>query len=282
MTFYETIAACIRDVTEHGFDSEFRLQYWLDEIREAALRALTPEHVLQEALQRTLQTVFRRLVEKKGVLKRMPGVSKFTVDQVAPQCRLLLNQKLFASANLIKLNRTEMIEKTLRRLAGWITSIPAGGSDAVPHRQTKNEVYKTLRSLPFVERRVLIDQANKLTNSIHETVAIAGGAIAYEWHSHWREPGYDYRPDHKERDRKVYAIRDSWAAERGFINEGDGWTDEMTQPGEEVFCRCWTRYIFNLRDVPANMLTDDGVIELARVRAELQARRQAIQERKAA
>jgi len=44
-----------------------------------------------------------------------------------------------------------------------------------------------------------------------------GAAIALIWHSNWRQAGYDYREDHKERDLEIYTLRPNWALERGFM-----------------------------------------------------------------
>jgi len=37
-----------------------------------------------------------------------------------------------------------------------------------------------------------------------------------------------------------------------------GYLDEITQPGEEPFCRCFVRYIYNIRNLPDDMLTQKG------------------------
>ena len=173
-----------------------------------------------------------------------------------------------ASAQLIKLNRTAAIEKTLQRFSGWSTSIPKGGSDVVDKLKVKGDIRKSLAQLPFEERRVLVDQGHKFTASLSEILATNSNALAGEWHSHWKQLNYNYRPDHKERDRKVYVVRDNWALKAGLMKAGAvGYTDDITRPGEEVFCRCFYRWIYNLRDLPPEMLTLKGSKELERVRA---------------
>jgi hypothetical protein len=129
---------------------------------------------------------------------------------------------------------------------------------------------RAFTSLPFIERRVIVDQGHKLTASIHEIVAIDGGAIAGIWHSRWREIGYDYREDHKDRDRRIYVIRNNWALKRGLMRlAGREYTDQITQPAEEVFCRCHYEYLYTLRDLPPDMLTTKGREELVAARARL-------------
>ena len=157
------------------------------------------------------------------------------------------------------LNRQAMIDKTAQRFTGWASSIPPGGSEAVGTRETVGEIRKALGQLPFEERRVMIDQGHKLVGDINNIVAVAGGAIALTWHSHWRQAGYNYREDHKERDGHTYAIRGNWALDKGLMKRGpDGYSDEITSPGEEVLCRCSAQYLYNLRDLPDDMVTVAG------------------------
>ena len=195
------------------------------------------------------------------------GVERFTIERIKPSLRAELDRRILASASLIRLNRDAAIEKTIQRFQGWATSIPKGGSGAVAKRETKDDIRKSLAQLPFEERRVLIDQGHKLTSSISEILATDGGAIAGVWRSHWRQSGYDYRVDHKDRDEKVYTVRDNWAMQAGLMKVGRaGYTDDITKPGEEVFCRCYYSYLYHLRDLPASMLTAKGRAQLERVR----------------
>jgi len=81
------------------------------------------------------------------------------------------------------------------------------------------------------------------------------------------------RKDHAERDGKIYLIPDSWADQQGLVkpNPTAGWSDSITQPAEEPFCRCWFKYFYNLRDLPESMLTVKGRTTLADIRAKIMA-----------
>ena len=150
---------------------------------------------------------------------------------------------------------------------GWLRA-GLGAEDTTKKRKQKAEITKPLRQLPYEHRRVLIDQGHKLVSSVNEVVATDGGAIAAEWHSNWREVGYDYRPDHKRRDGVVYLVRGSWAEKQGFVAKaGHLYTDEVTRPAEEPFCRCRYRYIYNLRHLPKECLTKKGAAALERAQA---------------
>ncbi|MEJ0017525.1 MAG: hypothetical protein WDN25_13360 [Acetobacteraceae bacterium] len=257
---------------EHGFDSMARVEQWIDAIRRSAIASMTPPDVLARELNATMQTIYRRMVERDGILRMHPGVSRFTLERVKPKLRAELDRRIMASANLIKLNREQAIDTTIRRFSGWATSIPAGGSDAASRTEAKTEVRKALAQLPFAERRVAIDQGHKLTSSLSNLLAVEGGAIAVVWNSHWRQAGYNYRPDHKERDGRVFAIRGSWALERGLMKAGPaGYYEDVTAFAEEPFCRCYGTYLYALRRLPGEMVTAKGRAEMERAAAERKA-----------
>lgn len=268
-TFYEVLTAAINDMTEFGFDDPARVARWQEALRRAAESTLGPTRLMDEALRRSFQDIYRRMVEKHGLLKYHPGVERWTVDKLKPQLRLELDKRILASADLIKLNRQQSVAKTLSRFSGWATSIPPGGVSDDTKTEIKIEVRKPLARLPFEERRVAIDQGAKLISSLNDVVATDQGALAYVWHSRWRQANYNYRPDHKERDLLVYALRNTWALDKGLINTGAGYYDEITAAAQEPFCQCFVTALYSLRAVlkhAPDMLTNKGRAEFERAR----------------
>jgi hypothetical protein len=268
-TFDEVLTMAVADLTDHGFDSPGRVEYWANMLQEAAERVVGPAYKREENLRRGLETIYRRLVERGGLAKRHRGVGRFVLERVRPSLRAELDRRIYAAADLIKLNKERAVESTLQRLKGWATSLPAGGSDVVDKREVKQNVRKALGSLSFEERRVVVDQGHKLVSSLSDILAREGGALAGVWHSHWRQSGYNYREDHRERDSVVYAVRGNWAIAKGLMKAPHGYTDEIEQPGEFVYCRCYYQWIYALRDLPRDMLTARGIDELARVKREI-------------
>jgi hypothetical protein len=264
MTFFEVLTAAINEFIEYGFDSEERLQKWSARIREAADQEMVSDAQIQQDLEKSLEAAYHRLVTRGGLLSK--NVSRITLERIKPRLRAELDRRIMTSASLIKLNRQESMSNTLRRFQGWATSIPIGGSKAVDRREEKANIRKSLGKLPFEQRRVIIDQTHKLIANIREIVAVDNGAIAAEWHSHWRQPGYNYRKDHKERDDKVYVLKDSWAYQKGYIKAPNGFYEDITKPGEEVYCRCNCVYLYNLRQVK-ELLTPKGENALQSVQA---------------
>lgn len=112
---------------------------------------------------------------------------------------------------------------------------------------------KSLNQMTFIDRRCAIDQASKLQANIKNIVAVDAGAIALIWHSHWKQANYDYRPDHKELDGKIFLIRGSWADEKGLVK--GRYYDEIEPVGQAVYCRCFAQYIYKLDRLPEENLT---------------------------
>lgn len=268
--FNTVLRAAIEDISEQGYDDPQRVAMWMQRLKETAERSLAPEHMLRGMLDDALRAVYGRLIDRGGVYRVHPGVPRYTLMNVAPKLRAELDRRILASADLIKLNREETIAKIQRRFAGWATSVPAGGGSDTGRREAKDDVRKALKQLPFAERRVMIDQGHKLNAALSNIVATDAGAIAARWVSHWRQAGYDYREDHRERDGKVYLVRGSWAQDKGFVKVGaEGYTDAITQPAEEPFCRCYFTWLYSLRDInrdAPDMLTVAGRTEFERVR----------------
>lgn len=256
--FRDLVREYINEIAENGIPDATRIEKIMIELRRAAEREFTSEDAMNKALAGALETYFNRATSPARIAKTNPKVQRYTLAQIAPSLRQDLDRRIMANAQLIKLNRQQAIDKTLQRFSGWLSSVPVGGTEAINKTEVLNDITKTEKQLKYETRRREIDQGHKLMAAIDATIADHSGAIAMEWRSHFRQAGYDYRPDHKERDKKVYAIRGSWAQEQGLINKGSGYTDEMTAPAEEVFCRCWGIYYTNLRDLPEDMLTEKG------------------------
>ena len=235
--FQETLNAAIADFVEHGFDSQERIEKWVRELQIAADRYLWSGKDRRDNLRDAFQAIYDRLVTRGAILKQHPGVSRLTLQHVAPKFRAELERRIMVSADLIKLNREDAIAATLRRFSGWASSVPNGGTGAADKRETRASVSKELRSLSYRERFVAIDQGHKFVAALNQTLADQEGAIALRWASRWRALNYNYRESHKERDGKIYLLRDSWARKQGLVKPGDaGFYDEVTAVGEEPNC----------------------------------------------
>lgn len=274
--FYETVAAAIKDMAKHGYDSQARLDHWRALIEKAAAASFVNMDEAERDIRKTMTLSYHRLVTKGGLLRTMPNISAYTLQRMSPILQAQLNQRIMTSIDLIKLNRPMAIAKTLQRFSGWATSIPEGGFPSDIRKsvykpiQVRVELQKAMTSLPFEERRVIIDQNAKLMSAINTTVAVGNGAIAARWQSHKHQKNYDGRPAHNDRDGDVFLVRDCWAIDKGLVKRGaSAYTDSIEQPGEYVFCRCSWIYIFDLRDLPSDWLTVKGKETLAEATAKV-------------
>ncbi len=252
--FSETLTIALEEFAKYGYDSRSRLDYWMSRLREAAMASLKSPEQIDEDVRVALKQVSRRVIRKSPRYHR--GLGRYAIQRVGNRLAPELERRIMASVDLIRLHRQEAIEKTLQRFSGLATSLPPG-TRTLDKREARTQISKSLRQMNFEARRVVIDQGHKLINAVNSVIAEDNGAIAAVWHSHWRQPGYDYRPDHKERDEQIYAVRGNWAITDGLMKPGH-YLDEITQPGQEVFCRCYVSYLYHLRDLPDDRLTKKG------------------------
>jgi hypothetical protein len=269
--FQAVVREAVRYFTQHGYTSERALDLWAGRIAESAQGALVRPEEASAQIARHLSAVYGRVMRK--LPKHMQKLQSHTAVRMGPEMffrriaslpelahkmRNELDRRIAASADLIKIRREESLAATMRRFRGWASSIPPGGTPA-PVRNETELIFKAFRQVRFETNRLNVDQGHKLNSSLNATLAEGTGAIAAMWHSNWRQVNYKYRPDHKDRDQQIYTLRGNWAQERGLMKPGPaGYTDEITQPAEEVYCRCWYVYIYNLNRLPPVMLTEKG------------------------
>lgn len=271
--FHEVLSAAIADLSTTGYVSEVRVADWLILLRNAAERDLGPEWHIDTEVRADMQRLLDRFVDGTKLPAYVPGVGRFTKEMVKPKLLGELDRRIMASASLIKYNRSEAIDSTIRRFSGWATSIPPGGDETLDKRETKNMLRKELVEYKYHKRLVATDQGHKLIANVSDLVATEAGAIAATWHSHGAtDRHYDARRVHLAREGKTYLIRGSWADKEGLVKQVNGYTDDVTRPGFEVNCRCWYQYVLSPRRLPDEYLTHKGQEWIARGRAELERR----------
>jgi hypothetical protein len=257
--FRTLLLEALRYFSDHGFTSATTLADYLLRLHRALEIELPTDAKTKADISGILGKVFDREL-KTGIAKRVPSVSRYTIDRVAPALRAELDRRIFASVDLIKLNKAAATQKTLQRFSGWVTSVPAGGMAKPDIRDVAQEILKPSKQVRFEARRVAIDQGAKLSQNVAKVVSIHAGAIAGIWHDRGQyDKSYDYRPDHLERSGKFFLVRDSWAMNEGLIaKRGLQYMDEITEPAQEIYCSCWYRYISSLNDLPETLLTAKG------------------------
>lgn len=270
-TFRELLAAAINELSTTGYVSMQRIEGWVALLRNAAERELGTDYAVDQEVRAGFERLFEQVTKAGGkVDKFVEGVGRYTKAMVSPELYDELDRRIAAAADLIKVNKAEAVERTLKRFQGWATSLPPGGDDTIDRRETKARLGKELTDYRYHKRLVDNDQGHKLVANVAALVAEGAGAIAGTWHSHGADDAsYDARKDHLERHGKTYLMRGSWADKEGLVRPIHGYADEITAPGQEVSCRCRMSYILSPRRLPDAMLTARGQEWLARGREAL-------------
>lgn len=257
--FRTLLLEAIREFSERGYMSESHLQQWTARLHAMIESELPTDEESRDILARILGSVYAREY-RSGIARRVPGVSRYTLDRVSPHLRAELDKRIFASADLIRIRKKETVEKTLARFSGWASSVPPTGTFDFSPRALSKQITKDLVSFKYERRRVAIDQGHKMSANVAHVVAMGEGAIGGIWHDRGEDDGgYDARPIHLARSGKVFLIRNSWAIEEGLIRRGAAqYTDEIEQPSEFPYCSCYYEYIVHPQDLPETFLTAKG------------------------
>lgn len=257
--FQAVLTEAVAWFAEHGMSDQRALEQWMGRLRLAAEESLISAQELSRILERSLLMRYNRLVTRGGWRKYHRGLpQRFSIAQVEPELRQLLSARILASANLIRLHRDENILRIMQRFSGWASSVPAGGSAKIERREVKKHITKSFYQLPFEERRLSIDQGHKLIAAVNQTIAEGAGAIAMRWR-HVHQAGYDGRPEHEARDNEIYALKGNWAIKAGLMKKGHNpYYEDTEKAAEAPYCRCWVVAIYDLNDLPEDMLTRKG------------------------
>jgi len=196
-------------------------------------------------------------------------IGRYTLENVDPVLRPGLDLRLLEmaedAADQIGEDREGVIASVLDRFAAWITARPvARRAPAIPSHLPAAFICE-----PAAERRrqVMLHMGLRFSGVLSELQALAGGAIAIVWHAGPDEE-YDYEPPHPARNGQVYAVRDSWALSKGLMQPSRaGFYDPHDAPGAAHYCRCHGQWLYGLRQLPPDMLTEAGGAELRRVQA---------------
>lgn len=259
----------LRHFAEAGYSSPAELQEWTDRLHAALESEMPSDAESKQILSDILGSVYARDFNS-GIAKRVPGVSRYTLERIAPYLRAELDKRIFAGVDLIKLQKRSATEKTLQRFAGWTSSVPPGGLPPdTSMRDAAREIGMPVAQLKYERRRLAIDAGQKLIAAVASIVAENEGAIAAIWHDRGADDGsYDARPEHLKRSGKLFLIKDSWAIADGLIRRGAApYTDSIEQPAYFVYCSCWYEYITSPHRIPEEMLTSKGRAYVAEMKA---------------
>ena len=205
----------------------------------------------QQAIEPYLNGLFKREIESGKLLKRNVGIDRFTFERIKPQFRQLLENRIKANIQLIKLERSNSIDVSTARFSGWLMSVDGVQEKLPPAKQLPafQNITRPMREQKSYEHsRRSQDQGHKLIRSIDATIAEQGGAIAAIWHAHQPTAIYDARKEHWARDGKIYLYKNSPAMEKGLVKKGvNGYVEDITDPPAlPINCTCYFSNIYSL------------------------------------
>lgn len=177
----------------------------------------------------------------------------------------------FSESKAKSVNSTELRNRSAKcclilflanqRLSGRATSIPPintisprlSASSRSGVVKTNQHIAKSAKQIDFEQRRVMVDQTPTLIANIDNIIATEGGAIA----AAWRQPNFDFREPHKERDLMVYAICGNWTLKKGFMWPlGRRVISMKPHSLAKTFFPVHLSYIYNVHSLPDEMKAD--------------------------
>jgi hypothetical protein len=167
----------------------------------------------------------------------------------------------------------EQLSQFQALLEQFIEQVPIGGTKDKAIKSQVSEIKKELRQLAKWDKLFNIYKAISFPAEIEYLFALEGNPIAAIWRYSQADEQGEYRKtySHKERDGRVYVVRDNWAIGKGLMTaEPYGYIDEISHPNQEIGCMCHLQWVYNIRDLPKEMVTEKGVSALKRARALMQ------------
>lgn len=251
----EKVAEAVRAFAQRGFVSPRDVDAWARQIAIAAEAGYDPEGDAAR-IRRALTAAYRRVTSPRSLARLHTGVEGWATPRLAPQMRDELERRVWAAVKENAEARFAAQDKLVARFRAWATSIPAGGQD-VDQRQARQNIVKAAKQTPYTRKRAQIAETARMTGNVNDLMAQGGGAIGAIW-DHVPELERKFRPEHTARHGKWYPIRGSWADARGFLRHPHGYWQDHELPGQLINCQCEAVYVYNLEDVPADMLNERG------------------------
>jgi len=141
----------------------------------------------------------------------------------------------------------------------FLDQVPSSGTIDKTMKSRIAEIKRELRYLAKWDRLFSIYKARSFSAEVEYIFALAQhDPLAAIWeYSPLDEQGeYQKSYNHRQRASHVYAVRGSWAIEKGLMKVGpDGYLDEISRPGQELGCMCSLQWVTSVSGLPGNMIT---------------------------
>ena len=220
----------------------------------------------------TLKRAYSDFYTKEGFKKTNKGISKLKLSDLRQDFKKELDKKITISFNLIKNKENEIKQKLASRFINWLTI----DSEEVRGKTTSKQ--SLLNFLDFAKENeiaeehakfILKDQTRKMVCAFDLLIAEANGAIGGFWKNRgdrrvvgnpngFYPQGNKTHNDHWNRDGVFYIYKDGWAYQKGYVKGSLYENLEDGGVGVAIGCRCRMENVYDLRDVPKEILTKKG------------------------
>jgi hypothetical protein len=176
-----------------------------------------------------------------------------------------------------KLYLDEQLSEFNDLLWNFLKQVPIGGTKNKSTRSKIAELKKVFRHLTKWTQLFYTYKAMSLPAEIEYIFILEGGPLVAFWHYSQLDEQGEYKKsyNHKERDGRVYAVRGNWAIDKGLMKaEPYGYIDEISRPNQEIGCMCHLQWVYGIRSLPDDMVTEKGRSGLEHARAAMQTENQ--------
>lgn len=210
--------------------------------------------------------------KEKGFTKNNKGLRGWRLVKTKPLLREELKRRIHFSLSLISTHNEQTASRLRARFLDWIENRGQDGK--------KQPLRETLKAGDLFQKRdkhmkmVLGDQTRKLIGNFDNIVAQEYQAIGFFWKTRrdrkvvgnpagkYPGQGNPKHGDHYVRQDKFYFFHSTWAIKKGLVNtkhKNFRWADfEDGMPGQPINCRCYAYNIYELDDIPEELLTEKG------------------------
>lgn len=221
----------------------------------------------QSSLKRTYNVFI-----KGGYKSSHRGLKGWKLADLRPKLEKELRARINFSKSLIQLTNAEHSKKINQRFIGWTSS--KGEDTSAKGLAEALKVGDTFAKARRHQKMVLGDQTRKMLNGFDNIVAEEHKAIAFIWKTRrdnrvvgnpsgkYPGNGTELHRDHYHRQDQLYFLHNTWAIKGKLIDTQHKqfkWADfEDGMPGQPINCRCYANYIYDLEDIPTELLTAAG------------------------
>lgn len=219
-----------------------------------------------------LKRAYSDFYTKDGFKKTNEGISKLKLSDLREDFKKELKKKIATSFNLIKNRDDELKQRLASRFLNWLTI------DSEEVRGKTASKQSLLNFLDFAKENeiaedhakfILEDQTRKMIANFDLMVAEANGAIGGFWKNRGDKRvvgnpsglyphGNEAHGDHWNREGVFYVYKNGWAYQKGYV-KGELYENlEDGGVGVAIGCRCRMINVYDLRDVPKEILTKKG------------------------